>query len=706
MCKYILILIFLSTQGISQHVNWATVVLDAKKVQNEYENNSFELALGTSSDSSSYNRTDLKHNLYADGYIILPHKNKNLQVDFGFKKPTIANKVFIGGLLNDGVIKKCVLLLKNNRFKTIYVGAKSTELNKHFSERITFPLETVYGIRLHIDHTKAQGWNLLKGIGVYKTNGQDTNFFKPDLFDPNMVDVKREKLENGVNTLKCSEFNPKLTSDGRKLFFVRDCSDKKKQQQIWMSEGSKDNWNAPTELGKPLNNNGHNYVVSTALDTKVIYVGNVYSDKAEVVGPGLSKSIWSEERKEWGIPEKIELPAMLNNNEMENYFVSPDQQAIIVAMERPDGFGDMDLYVSLYNKYKRAWEDPVNLGPQINSELIEDFPYLSFDDHNLFFSSTGRIGFGGHDVYVAKRLDNTWQKWSKPLNLGPYINSKMDDFGYTVSSSGDVAYLSSVNIEGEIHNVDVFQIKLPTNLRQPALTVIEGKIANENNGLPIVATIKLKNLTKNGMYQPLLSSNREGRFTEILQHGGDYEIEIEAPRFFKIIDRLSLLEESQKGTLLKTYKMKPYLDSGQVAVLKNIQFKYSSTEFTPESSPALEELYKILVEQKNMIVEIGGHSDDKGSDTFNLKLSKWRAAAVVDFLLKKGIRPWRLKSVGFGETAPLASNDSDEGRALNRRVEMLILEEDFTKKYTKNKKEKNKGQPSLVTTKTRQNKFF
>ncbi len=700
MCKYILSLVLLTSPLFGQHVEWASSVLDAKNIDNEYEANSFELALGPPVDFSNLNQKDEKHDLYADGYIILPNKNKKLQLDFGFKKPAIANKIYVGGVLNDGVIKKCILILKNNKTKTIYSYSKSNSSQKHFSERIIFSLETVYGVRLIIDHTKAESWNVLKGIGAYKTNGPDTLNFLPDLVPGEMENPIKEKVENGVNTKNCAEFNPKLTADGRKLFFVRECANKKMQEQIWVSEGAGDKWNAPVELSKPLNNSGHNYVVSTALDTKVIFVGNVYNDKAEETGPGLSKSTWSDERKEWGIPEKVQLPSLMNNSEMENYYVSPDQQAIIVAMERADGIGKMDLYVSLYNKYKKEWEEPINLGSEINTEFTEDFPYLSFDDQTLFFSSTGRIGYGSYDVYMTKRLDNTWQKWSKPQNLGLNINSKTDDFGFTISSTGETAYFSTVSIEGDLHNVDIFKLKLPKILQQPALTAFEGKITNEKSGLPVSATIKVKNLSKKVTNQPVLTTNSEGKFTEILTHGEDYEIEIEAPRFFKIIDKISLKDDTQKGNLLKTYRMQPFLDSGQVAVLKNIQFKYSSTDFTPESAPSLDELVKILAEQKKMIVEIGGHSDDKGSDTFNLKLSRWRAAAVVDFLINKGIRPWRLKSVGYGETAPIASNDTDDGRALNRRVEMLILEDDFSKKYAKKKKEKSKGKRSVATIKT------
>ncbi|MFN0048019.1 MAG: OmpA family protein [Cytophagales bacterium] len=696
MFKYILCISFFSISASAQNVQWAISVDDIQNVKNEYEDNSFDMALGPPVVISVSKDEKVKHDLYAEGYLIYPDKNRKIQVDFGFKKPTIATTLYIGGLLNQGVVKKCVIILKNQKSKTIFSFNKSKDTTKTNGFKFNFPLETVYGIRLVLDQSKAIDWNVLKGIGIYKAEKIDTLQFEPDLFLDSAAYTRKEKVENNINTDNCAELNPKLSPDGKKMYFVRDCPNSKQQQQIWISEGSLDFWNNPVEVSEPLNNNGNNFVVSTSLDPNVLYLGNSYSDKAEATGSGLSKSNWLDEKKQWSVPEKVELPALLNNGEIENYCISPDQQTIIIAMERTDAIGKMDLYVSLYNKYKKTWEQPVNMGSDINSEFIEDFPYISFDDQTLFFSSNGQIGYGGYDVYISKRLDNTWLKWSKPKNLGAIVNSKTDDFGFTASASGDVAYFSTVSLDAKNHNIDIYKLKLPKPLQQPALTLLEGKVTNQKNGVPVKAAITLKNLNKKKADQPVLTTNSEGRFSEILQHGYEYEIEIEAPKFFKISEKISLTDDSQKGSFLKTYKLQPFLDSGQVAVLQNIQFEYSSTVFTQNSASALEDLYKILAEQKNMIVEISGHTDDSGSDTFNIKLSRWRAAAVVDYLVGKGIRAWRLKSVGYGEIRPIAANDTDEGKSLNRRVEMVILEDDFTKKYKKQKKEKSKTKGSLV----------
>lgn len=677
--------IILHNYTFAQKIEWANKVIEVKNLDYEFENNGIDLALGPPTEFTDHMISKEQHDMYVDGYLIFPIKNKKFTASFSFKKPIIADKLILGGVFNEGVIKKINLILKDNKLKSVAFKEKNYNGKKFIDFLIEYPTETVYGVKLTLDHSKADDWNLLKGIGVCKSSSIIN--LDPDFYEGDLTKVEKTKVES-INSKKCAELNPRISLDGSKLYFVRDCGDKK-QEQIWVSDGANDQWNLPKELPAPLNNNGHNYVVSTAYDLNTIYLGNIYKSNGEEQGAGLSVSNFDKETNSWKLPTKVELPYVINNSEYENYFVSPDQHAIIISMEKEEGFGGLDLYVSLYNKYKKAFDEPINLGAEINTEFDEDFPYLSFDNHTLFYCSKGFIGFGGHDIYITKREDNTWQKWHKPKNLGPVINTKTDDFGFTCSTSGDVAYLSSVNIEGEEHNIDIFKLSLPKNLHQISLTNLRGKIVNEKNNVPLNATITIKENAPKDPSTQVIQADEGGYFYAVLQHGKSYDISIEMPKFFKINDKIALTEESQKGTLLKNFKMTPYLDSGEVAIIQNIQFKYSSTIFTDDSSPALEKLYKMLAEQKNMIVEIAGHTDDKGSDTFNLKLSKWRAAAVVDYLIGKGIRDWRLKIKGYGEMAPLAANDTEEGRALNRRVEMTILEDDFTKKYKK-KKDKSK----------------
>lgn len=694
---YYLFLIFLHffyASSLAQSPEWANKITNAKHIDIEYEGNTIEHALGPPTLHNPDYIKQKKHDLYADGYIILPNKNRKMLVDFGFKKVTIASKLYIGGLFNNGVIKKAFLILKDNKLKPLSLPTL-THQSRFYSYQLSFPTETVYGVRLIIDHTKADGWNLLKGIGIYK--GNDTLQIAPDLVVEHNEFGKKQLLNAYINSRTCAEFNPKTTADGKYLYFVRHCADKKRERIMVCSNNGND-WDAPKELTFATTDKKHYYVAGLPFDASTMYVGEIVDHKTIHPLEGLY-SLSKSTDSEWGNLSKVTIPLAYNEAEYENFFISHDQQAMFIVMNQNGGYGDMDIYVSLYNKYKKDWDAPINLGPEINTEFADDFPFLAFDGETLYFSSMGRVGYGGMDIYMSKRLDNTWTKWSTPVNLGPLVNSRTDEFGFTISSNGTTALFSSVTTDNDAHNVDLYQVKLPPSLQQKGICTIEGKIISERTAKPISATIKIKESGKKEWKETYVTTDN-GQYTFLLQHGKAYTVQIEADNHYRIEEQLSFSGLENKSVIVKNYKMQPYMDAGQVAVLSNIQFKYSSTLFTDESAPALEKLYNMMKEQKNMVVEFAGHTDDIGTDSFNLKLSRWRAAAVVDYLKAKGIREWRMKFVGYGESRPIAPNDSEEGRALNRRVEMVVIEDDFAKKYQKTPKNslksKSKGVVSVL----------
>ena len=181
----------------------------------------------------------------------------------------------------------------------------------------------------------------------------------------------------------------------------------------------------------------------------------------------------------------------------------------------------------------------------------------------------------------------------------------------------------------------------------------------------------------------LITNDDDGNFAFILPHGKEYDLVVEGSRYFKITDQIALLDSNLKSKVLRNYKIEPFLDSGQVSVMSNIRFDYGTATLKDTSFHELDKMVVQLSQQNKSVIEVSGHTDDVGSDEYNLMLSEERAKSVVNYLVGKGIRPWRLKARGFGEQVPIASNDTDEGRTLNRRVEMLILEDDFSKKYQK-----------------------
>lgn len=664
---------------IGQNIEWASKLLYTTEI-NIYDSNYPELMLGPPSVYPDSLYESNMCDLYADGYVLHDNGNKNELIELEFLKPLPSNKIIIGGVFNDGVIKKITLVLRDHKFKNIF-AAKDVEMGtKKVNFEIPYPLETVYGVKVVINHAKINKWNILKGIGITKNDKPIE--IKPELSLEAEFTFFKDTIGDNINTHDCFEFNPKLTSDGSTLYFVKECQ-KDKNQDIWYSEmDSLGKWMDAKSVGKPLNNSSDNFISSVSLDGKTLFVGNTYKPNGEQLGDGISISKLQLD-KTWSLPTTIEIPNVKNKSKYVNYFMLHDQSAVLIAMENEKSIGELDLYVSLYNKYKKSWEEPINLGSTINSIFAEDSPYMAFDGQTLYYSSLGQIGFGGFDIYMSKRLDNSWTNWTKPVNIGPKINSKTDDVGFMISNSGDVAYFNSVAFDS-VHNMDIYKIKLPALLKQNPQVLIKGKIVCARTGKPIKTQIRFKEKNKKNYESLIILNEDDGTFSFILPHGKEYEIVLESNNYFKITDNISLLDSLNKTKLHKNFSLEPYLDSGYVAVMANLLFEFGTTNISQTSYKDLDMLANKLKQQNKSVIQISGHTDDTGSETFNNKLSLQRASSVVDYLVSKGIRAWRLNAKGFGEQTPIASNATDDGRAQNRRVELLILKTDFTKKVVQN----------------------
>lgn len=208
-------------------------------------------------------------------------------------------------------------------------------------------------------------------------------------------------------------------------------------------------------------------------------------------------------------------------------------------------------------------------------------------------------------------------------------------------------------------------------------------MVNSKTNEPVSVVIRFKEKGQKS-YDPFIVNNdADGNFSFILPHGKEYDIALEGSKYFKMTDKISLLDTSLKIIALKSYKMEAFLDSGEVFVMNHILFEFGTANLKEESYPEIDNPILHLQEQNKAVIEISGHTDDVRSEEFNLKLSQQRASSVMDYIILKGIRSWRLKAKGYGEQVPISSNDTEEGRFSNRRVQIKLLEEDFSKKYQK-----------------------
>jgi outer membrane protein OmpA-like peptidoglycan-associated protein len=339
-----------------------------------------------------------------------------------------------------------------------------------------------------------------------------------------------------------------------------------------------------------------------------------------------------------------------------------------MSLKRRDGKGGIDLYVS-FREGQGLYGPPINLGNVINTPDNEFSPFIAADNKTLFFSSTRPGGLGKADIYVTKRLDNSWKNWSTPKNLERPINSSGFDAFYSVASAGDYAYFSSKTAKG----YDVYQVALGENDYKPEPTVlVSGVVRNEKTGEPMTAEIRYFDLETSEEIGIAKSSAVDGKYQVLLPTGRSYSFRAEKEGFFPISENLNLKKTNRYEEQKKDLRLAP-IESGNEIRLNNLFFATGKADLNDDSRLELEKLISFLETNPEMRIEINGHTDNVGNEDANQKLSEDRARAVVVYLLTKGIDPNRLSSRGYGESRPVSSNSTTAGKAQNRRVTFRIL---------------------------------
>jgi OOP family OmpA-OmpF porin len=401
-------------------------------------------------------------------------------------------------------------------------------------------------------------------------------------------------------------------------------------------------------------------------------LGNKYVDDGKKMLAGVSIS--SNVGGEWTKPVGLNITNDYNFNEKANYFLTNNRQTMIMSVEREDSQGDRDLYVS-FMKDDSVWTEPLSLGKIVNTAAEESAPFLAADDKTLYFSSKGFSGYGGSDIYVSKRLDDTWTNWSEPENLGPEINSPLEDLFFNIPANSENAYYSRGISET---NTDIFRVKLPIMRSPEPWVTVKGKLIDSKTGEPIGAKIiyeRLPDGTEMGIAQ---SDPKTGEYEIKLPAGHLYGIRAEAKDHISENQNLDLRNITSDTVIEgRNFTLAPIevaaIAENAVIALNNIFFDFDKTTLKPESFPELNRIIELMNERTTMQVEISGHADATGDANYNLGLSKRRAESVKKYLTGKGVAEPRIAVTYYGEGKPVESNATKEGRRKNRRVEFKIL---------------------------------
>ncbi len=504
---------------------------------------------------------------------------------------------------------------------------------------------------------------------IYKNCKFGSNAVKnPVPFNP----VNLGKSINSTN----KDYFPSITTDEQMILFTRltstDCIEK--QEDFYVSYKDNNNiWKLAENIGAPVNQPCYNEgAPSLSADGRwlVFVVCELYGNYGTNRTGFGSCDLFLAKNDNGLWKDPINLGPSINTGYWETQpSLSADGRTLYFISNRPGGIGKQDIWVTKLND-KGQWSKPENLGKKINTPGTEQSVFIHADGQTLFFSSDGHTGMGGLDIYMSRmNADGTW---GEPVNLGFPINTWNDEDGIIVNAEGETAFFSS-DREGGVGDVDIYSFKLQDELKPILTTYFKGKVFDAETKKPLEAKFELIDLATGEVKIESYSSKTNGEFLVSLPYNRNYALNVSKDGYLFYSDNFELKDKSNKKSFVKDVPLNK-LKNNIAIVLNNIFFETNKYDLLPESKVELNKLLKFLNDNKSIKIQLNGHTDNVGDDVSNQVLSENRAKAVVSYLIANGIDGSRLKYKGFGETSPIDTNETDEGRAKNRRTEFMILD--------------------------------
>jgi len=579
---------------------------------------------------------------------------------------------------------------------------KALELNPNVSPEINYSLGRAYHLNNEFDKaiTKyteyKQSLSPLRMVAIGKEIDKkihECNLAKELINKP--VNVTIENLGDIVNSIY-PDYSPIVSADGSMMIFTsrRDNTtggktsnvDFKYYEDIYISYNNDGIWSAPENPSKSLNTDAHDATVGLSPDGQKLFLYN--SDNGgDIYQCNLEGNDWSK-------PQSLGKTINTKFHESSASF-SYDGRTIYFVSDREGGYGGGDIYMSKLDE-KGKWGEAVTLGSGINTPYNEAGVFMHPDGKTLYFSSEGHKTIGGYDIFKTVYEDG---KWSEPENLGYPINTPDDDVFFSMTANGEHGYYSSEKTDG-LGGQDIYMVTFSfdkplvnsnednsiahraygsatsesvesVGASSSELTLIRGRVLDENSN-PIKASIEVTDNEKNEVIANFESNSATGKYLVSLPSGRNYGMVVKSENYLFHSENFNIPKESSYNEIEKDIKLNK-VEAGSKIVLNNIFFDYGKATLKPESTTEIDRIIEVMTMNPTLKIEIGGHTDNVSSYDFNMKLSKNRARAVVYYLISRGMPHSRMTFVGYGFSQPVASNATEAGRMLNRRVEFKII---------------------------------
>lgn len=606
-------------------------------------------------------------------------ENKKLQEAIAFRKVgetekaiKILDKLLEKNPDNMDLLMEKGIVYVNSKNDTMAIESfeKAFEQNPMASFRLTYTLANLYkntdqydAALAKLDHLKTFDNIRPKQLLQAERLKKEVYFTQDAKAHPKEINL--ERLSANINT-GSSEYLPAFSADGETFIYT---SRTGRQEDFYQSnyDGEQFSMGIPLEgLNTSQNEGAH----CLSADGEYLFFTGCHMEGSQ---GGCDLYITTKQDGQWIKPINMG-PNVNSRNWDAQPSLSPDGKRLYFASDRTGTKGKSDIWYVDFVDGK--WGKPINAGDAINTAGDEASPYIHLDGQTLYFRSDGHVGMGDYDLFMT-RWDNN--AWGEAQNLGYPINTTTSEGALSVSTDGRYAYYAS-DVDND--NLDIFRFELPEELKPQKVTYFKAQILDAATEEPMKAVVEVYDVVAKETYMSDIT-NQQGILLASVPERSQYSIHVSAPGYIFYSDNISWSDTTSVNKpqeikiLLQKIKAPEVVTSNKKettpVILKNIFFESGLSELLPSSDFEINKLNNILTESPDSKIRIVGYTDNVGSDEDNQLLSLSRAEAVKDALIGKGINASRIMVQGLGEANPIDTNDTEEGRKNNRRVEFALI---------------------------------